>query len=85
MFALEKAYGLSQSGAPLFVQGQVGARLDLGELELEPLHLEQQAVQFDLMLMMEEAGESLSASLQYNTDLFEATCFEHGQKTDDEI
>ncbi|CAG0936139.1 nonribosomal peptide synthetase DhbF [Thermoflexales bacterium] len=73
MFALEKAYGRSQSGVPLFVQGQAGARLDLGGLELESLPLEQQAVQFDLMLMMEEAGESLSASLQYNTDLFEAT------------
>src|SRR5712692_8682608 len=72
MFALEKSHLPEQRGTPLFITSQTGARLEFGGLEVEPIALSQQAVQFDLALMMEEADECLSASLQYNTDLFEA-------------
>jgi amino acid adenylation domain-containing protein len=41
-------------------------------LGLEPFGLGQQGAAFDLMLMMLSRGESLSAALQYNSDLFDA-------------
>jgi amino acid adenylation domain-containing protein len=72
MFTLEKSHLPEQRGVPLYITSQTGASLDFGGLEVEPIALEQQAVQFDLAMMMEEADECLSASLQYNTDLFEA-------------
>ncbi|MEO8494264.1 MAG: amino acid adenylation domain-containing protein [Planctomycetota bacterium] len=47
------------------------AATDRGRLGLEPFALGQQGSAFDLMLMMLNVGESLSAALQYNSDLFD--------------
>ncbi|MEH2169755.1 MAG: amino acid adenylation domain-containing protein [Nostoc sp.] len=72
MFVLHKAHLLNESGLAAFALGEAGARIKLGELELESLALEQRIAQFDLNLMMAEVDETLSASWQYNTDLFDA-------------
>lgn len=40
-------------------------------LDLQPFMLGQQGSAFDLMLMMLDQGDQLSAALQYNTDLFD--------------
>ncbi|HEV7377734.1 MAG TPA: AMP-binding protein, partial [Pyrinomonadaceae bacterium] len=72
MFILQKAHLLNEEGLTSFALGEAGARVKLGALELESVALEQRISQFDLTLVMVEAGETLSASLQYNTDLFEA-------------
>ena len=45
--------------------------MNLGGLPLESMRLEQRIAQFDLSLTMVEAGNELSASLEYNTDLFD--------------
>jgi natural product biosynthesis luciferase-like monooxygenase protein len=54
-----------------FLTGEAGSRINLGGLELELLEIEEQVSMLDLTLTMIEEGESLSASLQYNTDLFD--------------
>jgi natural product biosynthesis luciferase-like monooxygenase protein len=72
MFILQKAYLLDGDGLVSFAIGESGARVALGELPLESVRVEQPAAQFDLTLVMAEVDGSLSASLQYNTDLFDA-------------
>ncbi|WP_221643002.1 non-ribosomal peptide synthetase, partial [Nostoc sp. 2RC] len=72
MFVLQKAHLLNEEGLAAFALGETGARIKLGELELESLALEQRIAQFDLNLVMAEVDETLSASWQYNTDLFDA-------------
>ncbi|MBW4478454.1 MAG: amino acid adenylation domain-containing protein [Tolypothrix brevis GSE-NOS-MK-07-07A] len=72
MFVLQKAHLLNEEGLAAFALGETGARIKLGELELESLALEQRIAQFDLNLIMAEVDETLSASWQYNTDLFDA-------------
>jgi natural product biosynthesis luciferase-like monooxygenase protein/FkbM family methyltransferase len=47
--------------------------MQIGGLVLEPIALDQPAAQFDLTLMMAEAGDELAGLLQYNTELFEAS------------
>ena len=60
-----------ESLAPLAL-GEARIRLKLGELALESIALEQRTAQFDLTLMMAEVEGQLSASWQYNSDLFDA-------------
>lgn len=72
MFVL---YEEEQRALP-FVTGEAGSRINLGELELELLDIEEQVSMLDLTLTMIEEGESLSASLQYNTDLFDGATIE---------
>lgn len=49
-----------------------GGRLELGKLQFESMALEHRAVPFELMLLMADAGEELVATVEYNTDLFDA-------------
>jgi amino acid adenylation domain-containing protein len=72
MFVLQKAQHLNDEGVSAFALGAEGSRLSCGTLQLESVALEQEVAQFDLMLMMAEMDGQLGASLQYNTDLFEA-------------
>ncbi|MEH2191207.1 MAG: amino acid adenylation domain-containing protein [Nostoc sp.] len=72
MFVLQKTHLLNEEGLAAFALGETGARIKLGDLELESLHLPQRIAQFDLTLMMAEVDGTLSASWQYNTDLFDA-------------
>jgi acyl carrier protein len=46
---------------------------DLPGLTLSPLHIENTTAKFDLVLNMWETEQGLTGSMQYNTDLFEAT------------
>lgn len=71
MFTLNKAQLLGEEAMGAFSLGEEGARMNLGGLPLESMRLEQRIAQFDLSLTMVEAGNELSASLEYNTDLFE--------------
>lgn len=72
MFVLQKAYLPEREGLASLALGEKGSRIKIGELELESLALEQRVAQFDLTLMMAEVDGALSASWQYNTDLFDA-------------
>jgi natural product biosynthesis luciferase-like monooxygenase protein len=73
MFILQKAYLLDADGLASLAVGESGARVVLGELPMESVMVKQQAAQFDLTLVMAEVDGYLSASIQYNTDLFDAT------------
>ncbi|MBW4635047.1 MAG: amino acid adenylation domain-containing protein [Iphinoe sp. HA4291-MV1] len=72
MFVLEKAHLQKLESLASFALGVAGARMHLGELEMESVALEQRVAQFDLTLMMAEVDGELAASLEYNTDLFDA-------------
>lgn len=61
----------TQQVAGVYAEGATGAHLQLGEFDLELINVEQSRVKFDLELAMTLAGEVLSGSWQYNTDLFE--------------
>ncbi|HEX7331329.1 MAG TPA: amino acid adenylation domain-containing protein [Pyrinomonadaceae bacterium] len=68
MFILQKAHLLNELTE--LVLGEGGRRVRAGALELESVALSQQISQFDLTLTMVESGETISGSLQFNTDLF---------------
>ena len=72
MFNLNKAQLEGEEAMGAFSLGEAGARMNLGGLPLESMRLEQRIAQFDLSLTMVEVGNELSASLEYNTDLFDA-------------
>ena len=76
MFSMHKARLLGDEGLSLFALGEAGARMNLGGLELESLPLKRRVAQFDLTLMVAEAGEELYATFEYNTDLFDAATIE---------
>ncbi len=59
-------------GLTAFALREKGGPIKVGALELEPYILDQQTSQFDLTLAMAETSGGLKATLQYNTDLFEA-------------
>jgi natural product biosynthesis luciferase-like monooxygenase protein len=48
-----------------------GVRLRIGDLRLESIPVNQGTTQFDITLIMAEAGGEIHGSLQYNADLFE--------------
>lgn len=72
MFVYQKTHLQNEMALSSFALGEAGAQIEVGGLRLESMPLEHRASQFDLMLMMAEAGEGLAASLQYRVDLFEA-------------
>jgi len=71
MFAMQKAQILHDEGLSLFALGDPAARINLGGLEMQCMALEQRIAQFDLSLIMAEAGGGLAATFEYNTDLFD--------------
>jgi len=73
MFVLQKVPTPNGPGLEAFALGDVGIKRDVSGLILESLDLEQRVVQFDLMLMLAEVDGELRASLQYNSDLFDAS------------
>ena len=76
MFSMHKAHLAGDEALSLFALGEAGARMNLGGLELESLPLKRRVAQFDLTLMMAEAGEELYATFEYNTDLFDVATIE---------
>jgi amino acid adenylation domain-containing protein len=59
-----------------FAVGAAGAQLKLGELTLESFPLAERVIQFELTLAVASDGAGLRASLEYNTELFDATTIE---------
>jgi amino acid adenylation domain-containing protein len=75
MFVWQKMY-VASHGVAAFALHEEGAKVRIGSLTLESMALEQQAVQAELALMMGESGETLAASLQYNSDLLDRATME---------
>jgi amino acid adenylation domain-containing protein len=74
LFVYEKPQLLEEENVASFIAGTPGARMKLGELELESLPFPiQQEGQFDLTLMVVEVDGQLCFTIDYNTDLFESS------------
>jgi amino acid adenylation domain-containing protein len=71
-FVMQKAALPKLKDLASFALGEAGARLEFDDLVFESMMLDQRTTQFDLAMMVAEANESITASLQYNTDLYEA-------------
>ena len=72
MLVLQKPQLLREAGLAAFALSEAGAQMQLGALQLESVPLEQRIAQFDLTLMLAEVEGELRATLEYNSDLFEA-------------
>ncbi len=73
MFAWQKTTRMIDSqGMTSFALNETKGLMQLGDLPFEVVALEQRIVPFDLTLLMAEAGDELAASIEYNTDLFDA-------------
>jgi non-ribosomal peptide synthetase component F len=72
MFVLQKAHLRKEEALVSFALNESGAQMDLDGLLMESVVLEREVAQFDMTLVMAETAGTLSASFQYNTDLFDA-------------
>ncbi|MCI0485404.1 MAG: LLM class flavin-dependent oxidoreductase [Blastocatellia bacterium] len=73
MFVLQKSHLSDDDGLAALALSQTGVRMRLGDIPLESVAVRQQTAQFDIVLVMAEISGCLSASLQYNTDLFDGS------------
>lgn len=71
MFVLDKPHGLTEQGAPTFVQGETGPTMNSGGLVLESFPLAHRSASLDLVLLVVESSQSLSISIRYNAELFD--------------
>ena len=71
MFVLDKPHRLAEQGAPAFVLGETGLRMNPGGLVLESFALERRAATLDLVMLIIETASALSISIRYNSDLFD--------------
>jgi amino acid adenylation domain-containing protein len=72
MFVLDKPHRVAEHAAPGFARGETGLRMDLGGFVMESIPLERRAATLDLVMLIIETTGSLSASIRFNTDLFDA-------------
>ena len=68
-FVLHKSR--SEQGLEALALGESGARMTLGDLQLETVAVEQRAAQFDLTLFMAEVENYLAGSFQFATALLD--------------
>jgi amino acid adenylation domain-containing protein len=74
LFVYEKPQLLESEYVASFIAGMPGARMSLGDLQLESLAFPvQQEGQFDLTLMVVEVNGELCFTIDYNTDLFDGS------------
>src|SRR5579862_3183263 len=72
MFVLYRERRRRERGLGTLALGEAGANLDLGGLVLEAAPLPRRSAQLDLTLAMAGVDGGLAASLQFNSDLFDA-------------
>jgi amino acid adenylation domain-containing protein len=72
MFVLDKPHRVAEQAGPAFARGETGLQMDLGGFVMESIPLERRAATLDLVMLIIETTGSLSASIRFNTDLFDA-------------
>ncbi|MFT5467503.1 MAG: amino acid adenylation domain-containing protein [Verrucomicrobiales bacterium] len=70
-FSMEKIPGLDGEDAAVFMIGQGGHKINIAEITVESVDLTLRQAQFEITLVVEEAGGILYGCWQYNSDLFE--------------
>ncbi len=76
-FSMERIPGIDEQGIAVFLIGQGGHKFHVGDLQMETIDLTTRQAQFEITLVVEEAGGNLFGCWQYNRDLFdEATIAE---------
>jgi amino acid adenylation domain-containing protein len=73
MFVLDKPHRLIEQAGSAFAHGETGLWMDLDGLVMESIPLERRAATLDLVMLIIETTGSLSASIRFNADLFDAT------------
>lgn len=76
-FSMERIPGIDEQGIAVFLIGQGGHTFHVGDLSMETIDLTTRQAQFEITLVVEEAGGNIFGCWQYNRDLFdEATIAE---------
>lgn len=70
-FSMEKIPGLDGEDAAVFMIGQGGHKINIAEITVESVDLTLRQAQFEITLVVEEAGGVLYGCWQYNSDLFD--------------
>jgi amino acid adenylation domain-containing protein/thioester reductase-like protein len=70
-FSMERIPGLDDKGIAVFLIGQGGHKFYFGDLSVETIDLTLRQAQFEITLVVEEAGGNIYGCWQYNRDLFE--------------
>ena len=71
-FSMERIPGVDEQGIAVFLIGQGGHTFHIGDLSMETVDLTTRQAQFEITLVVEEAGGNLYGCWQYNRDLFDA-------------
>ena len=69
-FSMERIPGIDEQGIAVFLIGQGGHTFHVGDLSMETIDLTTRQAQFEITLVVEEAGGNLFGCWQYNRDLF---------------
>jgi amino acid adenylation domain-containing protein len=72
VFAWQKTTRLVSKGISTFALNDEGSRLELEELVLESMVLPARVAPYEITLQMSEVDGELGATIEYNTDLYEA-------------
>ncbi len=70
-FSMERIPGMDEQGIAVFLIGQGGHKFHVGDLTMETIDLTTRQAQFEITLVVEEAGGNLFGCWQYNRDLFD--------------
>ena len=75
-FSMERIPGFDEQGIAVFLIGEGGYKFHLGDMAMESIDLLTRQAQFEIMLVVEEAGGNIYGCWQYNRDLFEPETIE---------
>ncbi len=70
-FSMERIPGVDEQGIAVFLIGQGGHDFKVGDISVESIDLNLRQAQFEISLVVEEAGGHIYGCWQYNRDLFE--------------
>jgi amino acid adenylation domain-containing protein len=71
MFVLDKPHRFAEQTGSEFARSETGLWMNLSGLVMESIPLERRAATLDLVMLIIETTGSLSASIRFNTDLFD--------------
>lgn len=76
-FSMERIPGFDGQEIAVFLIGEGGHKFHFGDLQMESIDLNTRQSQFEILLVIEEAGGNIYGCWQYNRDLFEESTIHH--------